>query len=165
MEEQPENDQLLLFAGEANSTPRTLSAQQAAFLALVDIRGVGEATLRSILKGFPDIPAVFTSDQAHLAAMLADVGVRRSTAVATEVSKRRDFRSAAEPLAERLRRQGVSLILDDDPRFPARLRNIKDPPRWVFVEGTPEVISRTDAVAVVGTRQAGSVWNKMEPRD
>ncbi len=47
----------------------------------------------------------------------------------------------------------IVVIPLDDPRYPPLLRQIADPPAKLFARGDLAVLSREDAIAVVGTRQ------------
>ncbi len=47
----------------------------------------------------------------------------------------------------------IAIIPLHDPRYPPLLRRVYDPPAALYVRGDINVISRTDAIAVVGTRQ------------
>jgi DNA processing protein len=65
------------------------------------------------------------------------------------------LRAAVDPEAEwqKLERQGISLVILDDPAYPAALREIPDPPPVLYLRG--ELSPADDwAIAVVGTRRA-----------
>jgi len=51
--------------------------------------------------------------------------------------------------------QGVTVIADDDSRYPGLLSKIYDPPAIIYVLGKPELLKR-ESLAVVGSRRASS---------
>ncbi len=56
-----------------------------------------------------------------------------------------------------LLRHGIAIILAEDPRFPARLREIPHPPLALYIRGDPEAVcvaGSGSAIAIVGTRRA-----------
>jgi DNA protecting protein DprA len=55
---------------------------------------------------------------------------------------------------EEFARQGIQLLTDLDDAFPQQLRDIDDPPRWLFVHGDVKLLSAPNLIAVVGTREA-----------
>ncbi len=61
-------------------------------------------------------------------------------------------RSALLALSAELERAGITLLPATDPRFPALLRHIPDPPLWLFVSGRLE--RERPHVAIVGSRRA-----------
>lgn len=58
------------------------------------------------------------------------------------------------PILEVVRAAAVSVVILDDPGYPARLRAIEMPPQVLFVRGDPAAMAAGHAVAVVGTRRA-----------
>jgi len=60
-------------------------------------------------------------------------------------------RTAAEQEWSRMLAQGVALLTYGDEAYPARLREIFDPPPVMWVRGDVELLART-SIAVVGTR-------------
>jgi DNA protecting protein DprA len=58
-------------------------------------------------------------------------------------------------LRDALHERGVVVIHQSHPSFPSQLRNIDDPPLWLFVQGDPTVLARR-SVATVGTRNPTS---------
>lgn len=54
---------------------------------------------------------------------------------------------------EELKRAGVGIILDVDPRFPPWLREIPHPPHAIYVQGDAAALG-AHAIAIVGTRRA-----------
>ena len=121
--------------------------EQRALVALSLVPGVGPGRLRALLARFGSAAAVRRASARRLAS--AD-GVGRQTAEA--VAGFRD-EAAVEAQFERAARVGATLLTLHDPRYPALLRRIYDPPPLLWVRGrlAPE---DDRAVAVVGTRKA-----------
>ncbi len=120
---------------------------QLPWLGLRSIPGVGLVLAQRLLQRFGGPAAVF---QAAFPDLVAVKGI--TPALAQAILGFRDWDKLEERLA-RLAAYGAEMITRDDPRFPARLREIPYPPPFLFVKGT---LAPEDnlAVAVVGTRSA-----------
>ncbi|MDX1419173.1 MAG: DNA-processing protein DprA [Rubricoccaceae bacterium] len=136
-----------LFSNEAPSVAPADPEEQRALVALSLVPGVGPGRLRALLARFGSATAVRRASPRQLAAAN---GVGRQTAEAVaafrdEAEVDRQFRRAADV--------GAALVTLHDPRYPALLRRIYDPPPLLWVRGRlgPE---DERAVAVVGTRKA-----------
>ena len=108
------------------------------------VRGIGPARLRALLDTFGGIEAAWTAP----VDALRDIGLdRRSIQNLVEVRGNLDL--AAE--LSRVQKAGISVLTWDDPRYPARLKAINDPPPVLYIRG--ELRPEDDyGVAVVGTR-------------
>ena len=61
--------------------------------------------------------------------------------------------AACKPEGQSLQLAGMrTVLLPDDPRFPAALRSIPRPPKRLYVLGDPEALA--EGLAVVGARKA-----------
>ena len=120
------------------------AAEREAYLAVALVPGVGHARLHSLL-------ACFETPSRVLAAPLARLGEVPGlpAEVASEVS--RADRGAAKRALTLLRASGGRLLLPGDPRFPALLNTIPDPPTYLFLQGNLELLAGP-AVAIVGSR-------------
>ena len=87
-------------------------------------------------------------------------GIRPSDLTAL---KRRELETAMEILA-RCEMDNISVLTLQDAGYPARLKNIYDPPVVLYVKGKLPVIDEEAAVAVVGTRDATPYGLKMARR-
>ncbi|HGM7030125.1 TPA: DNA-processing protein DprA [Serratia liquefaciens] len=120
-----------------------------AFLALTSIKGVSYWTLRKIAEskiGFKEI--LKSSDLDRLSKFLR-----------VSLSKEDDWESVQQELwnkgiekARELTKKGVKLVFYEQDSFPKSLKEIPDPPYWIFVEGSLENLS-LDSIAIVGTRK------------
>jgi DNA processing protein len=118
--------------------------QRLAYLALVQIAGMGPARLQALLA------ACHTPLGAHSApfALLCTVpGISR--ALATEI--KRTPLAAGRRVAELAEGMGARVLLPDDAEFPGTLRLIPDPPPVLFAQGDLGLLQRP-AVAIVGSR-------------
>lgn len=107
-------------------------------------RGIGPARLRALLDAFGDIEAAWRAP----AEALRDVGLdRRSVQNLVELRGRLDL----EAELARVRKAGVDVLTWDDPRYPARLKAISDPPPALYLRGDLQPADDF-GVAVVGTR-------------
>lgn len=60
--------------------------------------------------------------------------------------------SSAEEILHRCEREHIDVITPSDPRYPARLKRINDPPQVLYVRGQLPDFDRAPAIAIVGTR-------------
>jgi DNA processing protein len=107
-------------------------------------RGIGPARLRALLDAFGDVAAAWRAP----VEALREVGLdRRTVQNLAELRERVDL----EAELARVRKAGVDVLTWDDPRYPARLKAINDPPPVLYLRG--ELRAEDDfGVAVVGTR-------------
>jgi DNA processing protein len=118
------------------------------WLALRLVRGVGPVAFQGLLRAFGTPAAAFAASRQALEC----AGVRPDVAQAI---RRFDQWGAVDDQLARLRRHGAGLVTWNDPAYPVNLRQIHDPPPYLFVQG--ELDSRDAmAVALVGSRQVSA---------
>ncbi|MFT4271552.1 MAG: DNA-processing protein DprA [Pantoea sp.] len=120
-----------------------------AFLALTSVKGVGYWTLRKIFEsglGFKNILKDVSPE-----VLLKHVRISLPLDIPWE-TYRQDLWNIGLDKARSLNKQGVSLHFFEQNSFPESLRNIPDPPYWIFVEGNLDNLSKK-SVAIVGTRR------------
>jgi DNA processing protein len=124
-----------------------------AWLALKMVRGVGNVLGISILQAFGTPERAFGASTHALEC----AGVRRDVARALRAFDRWD---AVDAQLARLQSARVRLITWTDETYPESLRQIYDPPLFLFAKGD---LCRDDvlAVAVVGTRSPSSYGRQM----
>jgi DNA processing protein len=66
-----------------------------------------------------------------------------------------NYLQLAENEVNKARQGGVEIIFHEDDFYPASLKEIYDPPDFIYVLGNKEVL-KTDKLAVVGSRKAGN---------
>ncbi len=125
-----------------------MSEHLIAWLRLARLPGVGPVLIRRLLESLGSPQAILAAHPAMLASV-EGIGTHRANqivahAVRTEKPAREELALAQE--------HGVTVVAQDDPRYPPALRTITDPPLVLYVRG--ELVER-DAVAVgvVGARQ------------
>lgn len=125
----------------------------AAWIALRLVPGVGPVVFRTLVEAFGSPAAVLAAAVAELTARGLRVDVARA------ISGFRQWESVERQL-ERLDRCQAQLVTLADATYPARLRQIHDPPPFLFVRGS---LSRADelAVGVVGSREVGPYGRRM----
>ncbi len=126
------------------------------WLALRRVPGVGPRTARLLLEKFGTPEKIFALRAGEIAA----AGVQ--TKVARAVAEFRDFEALERELCE-LPRIGARLVRWTDADYPARLREIPDPPPYLFVRGEMPPAD-TRCVAVVGARAASDAGRRMARR-
>lgn len=120
--------------------------EQRALIGLSLVSGVGANRLRALLAHFDTPSAVFRASRSALE-RVDGVGPQTAEAILTF-----DDRAAVEREMERADQLGADLISPWDDRFPDRLREVYDPPGFLWMRGTlPE--TPPPMVTVVGTRR------------
>jgi DNA processing protein len=114
------------------------------WLALTLTPGLGPTRARHLVEFFGQIDKMFQVSLTELEA--AGLPAEAAQALATGRSSER----AQDELAK-ARSAGIRCVTLDDPHYPARLRQIYDPPLVLYVRGNVETLSRP-GIAVIGTR-------------
>ena len=109
--------------------------------------GIGPRLRRALLDRFGHSTAVLRASVAELKS-IARIGDK----LAQQVRAAAQSQEAVEILA-RCEQDKVEILADDDPRYPALLREIYDPPALLFVRGQLHAAD-AQSVAIVGSRQA-----------
>ncbi len=111
---------------------------------LCSISGIGDATIRKLLKVCDSPVGIYQASEQMLAQILSTKQL--------ESLMRSKAQWKPEENYEKLERQKISFLLQEDADYPRRLRYIPDPPFALFVKGT---LPREDvlSVAVIGARE------------
>ncbi len=126
------------------------------WLALRRVHGVGPRTCKLLIEKFGAPEKIFqlSSDQ------IAAAGVPRNTA--RSIAEFRDFEPLEKELCE-LPNIGARLVKWTDADYPPNLRQIADPPPFLFVRGTAALTDST-CIAIVGARAASDIGRRMAQR-
>ena len=115
------------------------------WLALHLVPGLGARNALKLIKSFGDPERVFHASLSELRSW----GLRQ--AVAQAIHSGTSFEDAAEE-ARKVEGAGVEVVSFHDSRYPARLKEIFDPPILLYARGRVELLN-TAGVAVVGARR------------
>jgi len=115
------------------------------WLALRMLPGLGGVTTLRLLEKLSSPQAIFRASVSELESL----GV--SPALARNIASGCSFEDAVDQQQKALS-AGVTLIPIQDARYPARLREIFDPPIVLYARGETELL-RSHGIAVVGTRR------------
>ncbi len=126
------------------------------WLALRRVHGVGPRICRALLDKYRSPEVIFRLDEASIAA----VGVPRP--VARRIKEFRDFDALEKELCE-LPRLGARLLKWTDEDYPSNLREIADPPPYLFLRG-PARLHEPGCLAIVGARAASEGGLRMAHR-
>lgn len=124
------------------------------WLALGMIKGLGGNSQRRLLETFDHPKGIFTASFRDLTER---GGLNES--VAREVLSFRD-RERIKAEIEKVRRHGVSLITYCDPLYPFLLKQIHDPPAFLYAAGALQN-GDENAVAIVGSRIASDYGRRI----
>jgi DNA processing protein len=133
-----------------------MPSPDAYWLALRRVRGVGPRTCHLLLEKFSSPQAIFALSESEIAA----VGISRQTARA--IREFHDFDPLDKELCE-LPRLGARLLKWSDEDYPPNLREIADPPPYLFVRGNAS-INDLRSIAIVGARAASDAGLRMAQR-
>jgi DNA processing protein len=126
------------------------AAQRAALeqtLRLALVPGVGPRLRQALLEHFGSAQAVLAARVQELRAV-PGVGARLSAQIALAAET-----IDAAAVVQQCRQHGIAILTPDDADYPARLREIADPPGVLFLRGQWQP-AHDLAVAIVGTRHA-----------
>lgn len=126
------------------------------WLALRRVHGVGPRTCRLLIDKFGSPEKIFSLSADEIGA----AGVARNAARA--IVEFRDFEPLEKELCE-LPNLGARMIKWTDADYPANLRQIADPPPFLFVRGTAS-LTDPNCIAIVGARAASDIGRRMAQR-
>ncbi|HTP00142.1 MAG TPA: DNA-processing protein DprA [Anaerolineales bacterium] len=109
------------------------------------VRGIGAVRMQALIDRFGDAASAWRADPAEL----RDCGLSQKI-----VERLLELRSTLDltQLSERISAQGIHVITCQDDTYPARLKEIEQPPPLLYVRG--ELLPEDDfSVAIVGTRR------------
>lgn len=136
-------------------------AERVAFLALSAIKGVGFETLRRIStseKSFQSVIELEDADDVRSLLGRSELQENGDAGQAWHETRKRALDSAKRRCQE-LALSNVSIIFQGDKDFPPQLNDLGNAPRWLFVQGQTDVLSRR-SISVVGSRKTSQdgVW-------
>src|SRR3984957_20495174 len=126
------------------------------WLALRKVHGVGPRTCKLLIEKFGAPEKIFQLNSDEIAA----AGVPRNTG--RSIAEFRDFEPLEKELCE-LPNIGARLIKWTDADYPPNLRQIADPPPFLFVRG-PASLTDSNSIAIVGARAASDIGRRMAQR-
>src|SRR6266446_11012310 len=126
------------------------------WLALRRVHGVGPRTCRLLIDKFGSPEKIFSLSAEEIGA----AGVACNAARA--IVEFRDFEPLEKELCE-LPNLGARMIKWTDADYPANLRQIADPPPFLFVRGTA-ALTDPNCIAIVGARAASDAGRRMSQR-
>ena len=126
------------------------------WLALSLTSGLGPTKARKLVEHFGSAEAVFHASLTEL----EGTGIKAVSAQSIATGKSAEL--AREEIA-RTSAAGVMIVSGEDAYYPARLKEIYDPPLVLYVRGDPEVLTRP-GIAMVGTRHPTPYGSGMAER-
>jgi DNA processing protein len=132
------------------------TSTDAYWLALRRVRGVGARVARLLLDKFGDAPRIFSLREEDLIAE----GVYRPTA--KNILQFAQFEELEKELCELARLDG-KLVRWNDENYPSNLRQIPDPPPFLYLRGSL-LAGENDCVSIVGARAASDAGLHMAHR-
>jgi DNA processing protein len=118
-----------------------------AFVALNMIEHVGPVRVRQLLDAFGDAPSILRASR-HQLTHVDGIGAETAEAIAGW-EKTIDLAVELKSIEE----FGCHILIQEDPEYPASLRQIYDPPVVLYVKGRLDTRDK-NSVAIVGSRQS-----------
>jgi len=144
----------MALSDEIAPGPEQAHAEHRALIALSLVPGVGPGRIRALLARFGAAGAVFETSRAALAAV-PGIGPQTATAIMSF-----DAHDLVEEQLCRAVQHNVTLVPAWSARFPYLLREIYDPPAFLWMRGTLGPADE-QAVAIVGTRRSSEYGRRM----
>jgi len=155
-EPMPEPNEQTLFDGLP--VPAAPEANQVSFgvalLALSLAPGIGQVGISKLVTAFGDeLGRIFWQSRRELAETMRDLGLRDPVKLSETVADKADHLiKQGNNTWNALQSRRVSVIPPS--KIPDRLKELDtDAPRWLFVQGSVDVLSQRPIIAVVGTRK------------
>lgn len=168
---------LLPFEGDAElqpegslSSPGASESSQSnqglltALLGLSTVKSVGFATLRALfasefLKEYQSL------EPEDIRQRLDSLRPRLSgDAVDVIADSRSQILERGDEIAKRTLESGIHFVHYYDGAYPKSLRELDDPPHWLFIQGSVEILKSEFSLAIVGTRDASDEGKKVAHR-
>jgi DNA processing protein len=140
----------------AQQAAQIASQRHSLWLALALTEGLGPTRARRLVEHFGTIEGVFRASLTELEA----AGIQAVSAQALGTGKSLEL---AEEENVKIRAAGVEVVTLDDPSYPARLREIYDPPLLLYVRGPIDLLAQP-GIAVIGTRHPTPYGSGMAER-
>ncbi len=140
----------------AVTAPTPASREGTYWLALALTQGLGPTRIKKLIEHFGTAERVFQASLTELEAM----GMRAVSAQSIATGKSLELAQQECGKAVEARARIISL---SDPEYPARLKEIYDPPVVLFVKGSVEVLAQP-GIAMVGTRHPTPYGSGMAER-
>lgn len=122
-------------------------------MALVSLPGLGHKGLRALVDTYGEnLGHVWEDSPGRIQRILTRARVPQAGDLALRlVAEAPRWIEQGQAEVQRLAEQKVHIL--SPKALPRSLQEIPDPPRWLFVEGNPEILQHKPVVAVVGTRK------------
>jgi len=146
-----------MINGNGNGNRDFWVSETVSLLTLSLMRGVGYWTVRSIaLSGLSFKQVLKAESRDEFIDYFVKAKCKNVSQIASQIDEnwlksREELWNKAVKLYRQLEAEGIQVIHFRQENFPQSLREIADPPKWLFVQGNLSVLHRP-ALAIVGTR-------------
>ncbi|MCS4282034.1 DNA protecting protein DprA [Pseudomonas sp. BIGb0278] len=126
--------------------------EKIAFLALSSIEGINFWSLHKIASSGQSFNDALRNPSAEFIQTVASASSKDPQAQELESLQETLWQKGLE-LARKLKESATILVFKDEDGFPLKLRETKDSPEWIFIQGNPHCLYDY-SIAIVGTRDA-----------
>lgn len=131
--------------------------EKVAIWALAHVNGLGPASVRKIIEKFSSAAAVFNAGKQRLIDSNLTAG-----SVIERLTESKDWEEIKAEL-EKATPSGAEFIAMTEPGYPAKLKNISDPPPYLFFKGDLALFDGP-SLAIVGARRPTDYGRRMASR-
>lgn len=124
-------------------------------LALSQLKGLGTHAIQALIFHYGDLELVWSASAEAIADVLHSAKIPSAKTLAKRiVDSQLALRKDGADLRDYLGRQHIVVFSRESPYYPVRLKQIPDPPLWLFVEGNHDLLNQGSYLAVVGSRNS-----------
>lgn len=145
-----------IMPNSAVATANSISQEATCWLALALTQGLGPTRIRKLVEHFGRPDRVLNASLTELEA----TGMLAVSAQSIATGKSLDL---AQQECAKASEAGAKIIALSDPEYPARLKEIYDPPVVLYVRGNVELLAKP-GIAIVGTRHPTPYGTGMSER-
>ena len=121
---------------------------------LASLEHIGNRKKIALTEYFGSAEAVFHADEKAL----KEAGLKKEKEL-DAILKHQDLRLAERAMAF-MKKENIVFLTIEDADYPAKLKNIYNPPAVIFMKGNSELLKRKMNIAIVGSRKASSGGRK-----
>ncbi|MBS1517009.1 MAG: DNA-protecting protein DprA [Bacteroidetes bacterium] len=122
-------------------------------LTLSFITGIGDKTVKSLIRNFGSLNEIQSSEMKNLTLILNNKNVQRTYSLVNNSMEIKTAQEKAYHVLKLSDMHGISLLCTDDNDYPLNLKLAEDCPAVLYVKGNMEVHNSIFQIAVVGTRK------------
>jgi len=122
-------------------------------LLLINLKGIGQRTVKNLLKQFNSVEEIQNCDDTTLKKILNNTNFKNTQAIIHNSFEIESSKRKAQHILDLVAFHKMSVICVEDKSYPFNLRRADDCPPILYVKGDMSSLNNPLAIAVVGTRE------------